>query len=310
MKKLYQSLILLFCTLSAAQALAQQLPLYSMYNTHGFVFNPAMTAWEGDRTAMVSYRHQWSQMDGAPRTATASFRNWFYQQNLGTGVYVLYDRTGPTSQYAMYGTAAYQFIFDDTYTRRRLAVGMSLSLNQYRLKSSQLVLHDAIDNLVINSDNGKMMPDAGLGIFYTDDKYYGGISVPQVLGLNVKIRGNNGDISNLRRVAHIYSVLGAKFPVGQEESTIEPSIWLRYAPTSPVNVAFNARYHHNNQVHLGVGYSTDNTVLLEAGFTLNEKFTIGYAYSTQFSTLQSSLGTTHEIQLAYRLLSEEEYLGN
>lgn len=287
----------------------QQLPIYSLYRLNGHVINPGMTGWDNYMAASGTYRHQWTEMDGAPVTFTANFRTDFNEEKMGVGAQFIHDKAGPLSMTGVSAQYAYILNLDqmNPSQRRRIGIGISFDLFQYRLIGEELILHDPVDALVIRNTSGKILPNAGFGVFYHDEKYYGGISAQQLIPLDVRIEGLLSQNSNVRRAIHLNANAGAKFPVGQGESYVEPSMWLRYTPNAPFNGLFMAHYHHENFLSGGIGISTDRTLSLDISVKIKEIIQIGYAFSTQFSTLQSQLGTSHEIMLTYLIRKNDEY---
>jgi type IX secretion system PorP/SprF family membrane protein len=279
---------------------AQQLSLYSQYLQNGFVLNPAMTGWDDRMAVHATYRHQWTNMPGAPMTGTAAFTDYEPYYQMGFGGYLLFDDAGPITSIGVNGLYSYHINLSSWTKSRHLSIGVSLSLSQYRLRGDQLILHDQVDPLVFDNTGSRLAPDAGLGVFYYTNKFYAGISVPQVLGLNLRLNGNDGR-SNLRRIPHLYGVVGTKAYVSTRGDYFEPTLWLKYTPTSPPHALLNVRYNWDDSFMIGAGYQTDNSVILEAGFNYRDKFQIGYAFSRQFSTLSGQLGSSHELMLSYTL---------
>ena len=69
--KKYSLLSLLIFSLSSGYA--QQTIQFSQYVFNGLAVNPAYAGYKEDWTANFSFRSQWVGIEGAPRTATASF---------------------------------------------------------------------------------------------------------------------------------------------------------------------------------------------------------------------------------------------
>ncbi len=59
--------------LSAADARAQQHPMYSQYMFNMLNINPAYAGSRGVITATALYRNQWVGIDGAPQTTSVGF---------------------------------------------------------------------------------------------------------------------------------------------------------------------------------------------------------------------------------------------
>lgn len=291
----------------AVEMQAQQLPLYSQYRLNGFVINPAMTGIDHRLQASASYRKQWQQMPGGPVTASASYRSYLEEQNMGIGGYFLYDKTGPTSQIGVTGTYAYIIDFE-RFEVKRLAIGINAGVYQYRLRGSELITDEPDDVAVFTNNVSRFIPDAGAGVTYYTDKFYVGASVPQAISMNVRFEGVDG-LSEIRRIAHFYMMGGVNLKFGVDnEFTFKPAVWAKYGIHSPVNVDLNLALLYKDLVSFGIGYNTSKTITAELGFEIAERARLYYDFGFHFSPLHSYLGFNHEVTLTYTIDGPEFYI--
>ncbi len=298
---------------------AQQLSLFTQYRENLTIINPAAVSSNylayGDNLSFgASYRSQWEGFENAPTTATLR-GDFLYETgstfNLIAGGYLINDQTGPTGFTGLYGRAG-GVISDDPYYGG-IAVGLTFGMVQYRVNTSEIVLRDGGD-AVAGDDQNQFFPDVGLGIFayqqisggiFDDDYIYGGISVPQVIGLDLTFQSENGEYFT-QRVQHFYGVLGM-YKFFRDGSFLEPSVWVKYAQNVPVNVDINLRYQIQNSFWIGLGGSTGQSFHAEVGFLMGENlgfdnnFRIGYGYDYSFSSFGPSVGGSHEINISYSL---------
>lgn len=299
------------------------MPLFSDFAHNTGVINPAMTGWDGTMSLTAGYRHQWTGMKGAPRTATLNFRHLFEEQNMGAGLYFMHDQTGPTSFTGANFMYAYHLRMksekEGESQRNRLAIGLSLSAIQYRLRSAQLQVNDTDDDLISGNNQSKVLPDAGLGLFYYNDFFYVGFSIPQMISMKVQFEGQNG-LSNMRRVAHIYTNAGARIvlnpnksgtrssaadtteegkPRRRVEHLLLPTLWLKYAPSSPVNASLNVKYMWNRMFGAGIGFTSDGSFVADFDVNLFKQFRLSYAFSVGINGLARFLGSNHEVMFTY-----------
>jgi len=308
---------LLFCLLLAATGLsAQQLSLFTQYRENTTLINPA--AVESDFLAYgqnisfgASYRAQWVGLDNAPTTQTV--RGTYLATGMSgvalqAGGHIINDQTGPTGFTGFYGRIAGVLTDDPEYGG--FSVGLSAGFVQYRIRASDLDLRDEGD--VIGSvDQSQMNPDVGVGVFFykaiggrfVDNYIYGGISVPQVLGLDLTFKDEQNDFTT-QRVRHFYGLLGF-YKFFDNGSFLEPSVWVKYVPNAPTNVDVNLRYQLPVALWIGAGGSSAGTVHLETGFVLGENVgfdnfvRLGYGYDYSFSSFGPSAGSTHELNVAF-----------
>ena len=310
-------LLLFFAICFAGSKLnAQQMPLLSEYMHNPASINPAMTGWEDLTAITASYRHQWTGMQGNPITFMLNFRHFDEKRNMAFGGGLMHDQTGPTSFTGLNLQYAYHLKFGSEKKgedkRHRLSIGLSLSGNQYRLEGSKLKYNDTNDPLIVGNDEYRILPDAGLGLFYYNDLYYLGVSVPQLISMNVRFETDNA-LSNIQRIAHFYINAGVKIDLRNKKKQgygkkslkekskhmLIPSIWFRYAPSSPFNFYANIRYVWNQMLSFGFGGSTDGTIAFDVNVHIQKRFRVGYAFSLPVNGLSQYLGSNHELMLTY-----------
>jgi type IX secretion system PorP/SprF family membrane protein len=303
----------------AGQSFSQQLSLFSQYRENQSIINPASPgssylAYGQNMSFGASYRVQWQGFENAPTTANLR-ADYLYTEGspvsiLGGG-YVLNDQTGPTGLTGLYGRIG-GLLSDDPYYGG-ISLGLSFGMVQYRVNASEIRLRQGGD-ILSGDDQNKLFPDVGVGAYaykmldggaFDGDYVYGGLSVPQVFGLDLQFEDGDGDFQTTR-VQHIYGMLGfVKFL--RNEGFLEPSVWLKAAPNVPVNVDFNLRYQMAQNFWIGAGGATSSTMHVETGFLLGENLgfdntlRIGYGFDYSFSDFGPYTGGSHEINITYSL---------
>lgn len=298
---------------------AQQIPLFTQYRQNLGILNPAAVGSDylisnHHLSFGASYRNQWVGFEATPVTQT--IRGEYLYDGAGSfgllvGGYLLNDQTGPTGFTGAYGRIAGILTDDPEYGG--LSIGLTAGVVQYRVNGSELFVRDPGDILSME-DQSQIFPDVGFGVFYyktieggrlDDDIFYGGISVPQVFGLNLDFKNEDGDFST-QRIQHFYGLLGL-YHFFDNDGYLEPSAWIKYAPNVPVNVDFNLRYQFPSNMWLGTGLSIAGTYHLETGFTFGENLgwdsilKIGYGFDYSFNTFGPDVGSTHEINISFSM---------
>src|SRR5688572_90326 len=105
MKKITAILIVCFIT---STVLAQQDPLYSQYINNPFVLNPAYAGMTNNLNTSVSYREQWTGLEGNPTTLNANGDVSLSGNRMGAGLMIVSDKIGSTSVNEFYGSYAYR----------------------------------------------------------------------------------------------------------------------------------------------------------------------------------------------------------
>lgn len=292
---------------SATEMQAQQLPIFNEFSENMYVLNPAMTGRDNITAISASYRHQWTGMPEAPRTISLGVRTYAPKLNMGFGGYAWRDQSGPTTFTGGGFSYAYHIKLgsEDGNNKNRLAIGLNVSVMQYQLKGEELTFNTPGDPLQMSVNRSRILPDAGAGICYYNNWLYVGFSVPQMLSMKVRFEGT-GAISNIQRVPHFYLMSGVKIPLGGKKEDLHflsPTIWLKYAHSSPISANLGFRYFWKKTLGVGVGYATDGTVLADVNVNIKNMFRIGYAFSSPVNRIARHLGTIHEMQLSYVIKS-------
>ena len=295
---------------------AQQIPLFTQYREVQGVLNPASINHDfftnrHTKSFGLSYRKQWLDLKNPPTTQILR-GEYFAADRQGvallTGGYLMNDQTGPTGFTGIYGRIGGVITSDAEYSG--LSIGLAAGAVQYRVKTSELKLRDPGD-ILATQDRMQIYPDLSMGIFYyqrlsgtlDEDFFYAGLSVPQVLGLDLTFASADGTFST-KRVQHYYANVGWYHFTG-ESSFIEPSAWIRYVPGAPLSIDFNARYQVGGGFWLGVGSSFRGNVHLETGLIigksmgLDNTFKIGYGFDYSTQSYGVYAGSTHEVNVSY-----------
>ncbi len=271
---------------------AQQTPLFSVYRDQWAVLNPAALSNNyllNHRTMSLSgaWHVQWWNLPSSPRTQALSWELVAEEQNSTFGVHALNDQTGEIGQTGLYGRYAYRISMGKR-TPHALLIGLSAGAVQYRANLAEIEFPDP--GAIPTQNLRSIRPDFGFGLFYHyDDRYYAGLSVPQTLGFLTRFE-QDGNVVAIRRIPHIYAVLGGYWSapwLGNETSFIEPSLWLKYAPNSPLNADLNLRAQVSELVWVGTGVNAGLGV--QAGVALH--FEAGLFFGDQVQLFDGQLKT-------------------
>lgn len=320
--KTIKSLIIVLVLVSIkGELFSQQLPMFTQYREfHGFI-NPATInsdfyVYEYDLSFGASFRNQWSGVDNFTTPQTAFIRGEYiiggsgYKFGLVTGGYLIHDDTDPISNTGLYGRLGVMYS-DDPYWGL-FSVGLTVGAVQYRIKTSNIRLQDYTDEVVFQAQLNQIYPDVGFGMFFHKrfesgffkyDSFYAGLSVPQVFGLNLDYRESDDNLS-LKRNQHFFGLIGF-YKYLNEDSFLEPSIWVKYVSNVPVHIDFSLRYQLSNYFWFGAGMAMNGNMHYEIGFLLgdnigwyNTNIKVGYGYGTFYKNVQI-FGPSHEINFTY-----------
>ena len=287
-------IISLLLLLTALPLSAQQFPIHSHYLFNEILYNPATTGllpfWE----AKATVRRQWVGLEGGPSTYFASGQYGFSKVPTGLGGFVMSDIIGPISRTGISGSASYGI---DLQHRGKLHLGISLGLHRLAL-SSNINPQDLNDATIAAAQQGRWLPDANIGAYYTYKNYFVGLAVPQFLQSGVDLV-QNGITSTYQSTRAYYLHGGRHFEVN-DRFTLTPSMLLRYSNPKLMQAEVSTKATLDGMYWAGVSYRTQDAATILAGITMMDRMQIGYAYDITLSPLRRQSSGSHEFMLGYR----------
>ncbi len=292
--------ILLVCLLSCSwEAYSQQLPLTSEYMFNRITVNPAYVGNKTVLSSSLSYRTMLTGFEGAPVTQYLTVDAPIQSKYMALGLKLMNDKIGVSTQVGISGIYGYYIGLGPG----RLTIAIEGGVTNLREDFSSLVKADPNDNTLQISTESKLFPDAGFGLYYNTDNYYGGISVLNLIQsrLNFSDVTTEG-IAQLNR--HYYLMGGYLFELN-DLFDIEPSFVGKYVKGSKVQADINTNLIFKDLVSTGLAYRSNHTIVFAFRFMFQSKFRVGYAFDLPVSSLSSYYGKSHEISLGYDIKLKE-----
>lgn len=294
--KTHKSILIFFIlhsTFFVQQSFAQQIPIASQYMFNDLVINPAIAGSKEYLVARLTHRNQWSGIKGSPVTQTLSAHLPLEGSSIGVGGFLFNDMLGPFRKTGLEGDFAFHIPMGDA----KLSLGLQLGVFQFHFNPDEVTTTTPDDKVITESSESKIMPDASFGAYFYSEKYFVGISTPQLI--EVKFKLSTSEREKIGRLARHYILYGGyKFEVN-ENFAVEPSLLLRTELIAPLSIDINAKAIFMNAVFVGASYRTNDAIVALIGFKINEKFHFGYSYDITLSDLKSYNKGSHELMVGY-----------
>jgi type IX secretion system PorP/SprF family membrane protein len=308
------------------QSQAQQLPVYSQYMMNAFLVNPAVAGHEGYTAINITAREQWVGIQDAPGTYAISYQTRLLKNSyisrsasirrrkrvmsrsgrVGYGAYAYTDMAGAFNRTGLQGTYTYLIPFD----RSQLSFGVSVVGYQFRINKDKIRTLD-IDPVVLSANRSTLIPDANIGVYYSDKNLYAGISAMQLFQSPIKI-GADKDGPGYRMIRHYYAMAGYRFEVG-EDLLLEPSFLFKSTEKFVSQIDINAKLYIKENYWAGISYRTGgsysiveeslngkgSSVIIMAGLKV-DRYYFGYAGEYNFNALGARSWGSHEIMAAIK----------
>lgn len=273
--------------LSTFYTFGQQDPQYSQYNYNMNVINPAYAGSTGVLSLGVLGRSQWVGIDGAPRTLTLSIHSPV-GKSVGLGMSLVADRIGPVRETNFYGDFSYTIV---TSENSRLAFGIKAGFTSLQVNS--LAANSPNDPLNVPID--RIEPNFGSGVYYYQDKFYAGFSIPNVLKTRY-LEKSGGIVSTASEQMHYFFTSGYVFDI-YDNLKLKPSTMIRGVKGAPLSVDISANLLWEEKFEFGISYRLDESFSGVVGFLLNENMRIGYSYDQNINNFGNYNFGSHEVML-------------
>jgi type IX secretion system PorP/SprF family membrane protein len=185
---------------------AQQEAQYSQYMYNTISVNPAYAGSRNVLSVLALHRSQWIGLEGAPTTSTFSINTPIPETNLGLGISAISDRIGPTEQTTVSGDISYTIRLSEKTNLSFGAKGTAsfFSFDQYKVTPFQA------NDPKWKSLSSNMAPNFGIGMYLHSDKYYLGLSIPNLMESNFY---NDNEIAINSQSRNYYFIGGYVFDV-------------------------------------------------------------------------------------------------
>lgn len=296
--KTYKKIIsALFLSAFCINAQAQQDPMYTHYMYNTLSINPAYAGSRDALTITALHRSQWLNFKGAPMTQTLTLHSPVASKHIGLGLSASNDKIGPTNITSVSGDFAY--IIQVT-KKSKLALGLKGGINILQADLNSLALDDQNDPTFQNNIRNRVSPGFGAGIYYSRERFYAGVSVPNLIETNYSVLDNvNGTSLIGKSHRHYFFIVGAIFNLA-DNLAFKPTGLVKATVGSPVQVDVTASFIIIKRLLLGAMYRTGDSFGILAGFDITGQFHIGYSYDWSYGvrTFNYNQGS-HEVMLRY-----------
>ena len=296
-------LVLLFILFVSVTGYSQQDPQYTQYMYNPLVINPAYAGNRGVTSILLLHRSQWVGLDGAPSTQNLSVHSPIGLGKVGLGFSLVNDVLGPARETYFNTDFSYSI---ETGMEGKLSFGLKGSLNLLDVDFSRTNPFNQNDPFLVNIDN-KLSPNVGVGIFYHDSKFYGGLSAPQLLRTDHFDRSGAQGAQTFvsEEEIHYYALAGYVFDVNRNLK-FKPSTLVKMVAGAPLAVDVNANFILYDKLTLGASYRWSAALSALAAFQVNDGLLIGFAYDRESTDLGNATynNGTYEVFLRFELIKE------
>jgi type IX secretion system PorP/SprF family membrane protein len=204
---------------------------------------------------------------------------------------VVNDNIGLTKQTGAYGSYAYRI---PVSAKGKLAFGLQGGVSFYNERLSAIS-----DNDPLAIDTRLVRPTIGFGLYYNTDRFYAGISVPQLNQTSLDVKNPDSDAKIVR---HYFASAGYVFDLNHALK-LKPNILIKAVEGAPVEFDLNANLLIKEVVWVGLSWRTFDSFDAILQLQVTDQLQVGYAYDfATTSDLSRVNGGSHELMLNYRFV--------
>lgn len=255
-----------------------------MYNMTSI--NPAYAGNRGVPSLAFIWREQWAGLSGAPSTKSITLDVPTKNKKYGLGVQVFDDRYANVIRRT--GMNLFYNVKIPISDRGVLSVGVKGGFyNDLKLLTSVNLGKIASYDMAYASNFNKIIPLMGVGAYYNSDKFYLGVSAPDLILLSqVKNYKTDSSLFQVNEV-HYFMTTGYSFNV-DEDIVVKPSVLLKMASGAPVEADINMGLWYRNTIGIGGSYRTGESILGMIELQLTPQLRFGYSYDMPFRVPNTS----------------------
>ncbi len=309
MKKFFTLvLILIALGVCTESTYAQQDAQYTQYMYNPLSVNAAYAGSRDMLSVIGLYRTQWVGLDGAPKTMNFGLHSPVGKK-VGLGLNITRDEIFISNETFIDAMFSYTL---DVSEKGKLALGLKagghiLDVNSDRAKGA--FQNDALAEINID----KFSPQVGAGAFYYTNKFYLGLSVPNVLQTEhfdeASISNNSNSSAIAKERVNFYMMTGYAFDV-TENLKFKPAILSKLVSGAPLQVDLSANFLIHEKLTLGAAYRWSASLSGLVGFQISDQIMVGFAYDWETTDLQQYNDGSYEVFLRFELFNRNEGLKN
>lgn len=272
---------------------SQQDPMYTHYMFNTLMVNPGYAGSRDALTVTGLHRSQWVDFKGAPIVQSITMHGPLKNKHIGLGFSLLNDKIGPTNKTSAFVDLAYRM---NLTKKSKLALGLSAGVNIFKSNLSSLQLDQPSDLAFQNNSNNRVTPNFGFGAYYSRERFYAGISAPNLLQNSYE--ANESTLVG-KEQRHYFFIMGAVFNI-TENLAFKPTTLIKATPAAPIQADITASFIIMKKLSLGAMYRTGDAFGGLLGLNITDLLYVGYSYDWSYGLQTGRYNQgSHEIVLRY-----------
>ena len=265
-----------------------------MYNT--ISINPAYAGTRNVLSINALHRSQWQGIIGAPKTQTLSI-NSPMSEKTGFGLSIYRDEIGPSIESSFAIDFSYNLPLNNS--NLNFSFGLKGGLHIINVDYSKLNIENPTDSPFQNNLK-KTSPIVGAGGYLYTDKWYIGLSVPNLLSTK---HFRNSSSSKVADNSHFYLTSGYVFDI-TDNLKFKPATLFKITNGAPLILDLSANFLIHQTITLGASYRLNSAVSALVGSQVSKSLFVGYAYDYDTTNIGNYNSGSHEVFLRFEFFTK------
>jgi type IX secretion system PorP/SprF family membrane protein len=285
------ALIIVIFILSLSSTFGQKAMTLSQYMHNRFAIN---SAFAGSREALSlfgSFRKQWAGLPESPQAQYFTGHTPLKNPNMAMGLQVFNEKFAIKNNFG--ATLAYTYRVHITpYTW--MAFSLSGGFASYSINWNDVTLETANDQ-VFGGNESSIGPQAGFGWSIYNDRFFGGISIPEFFTHNFE----ELDGTNFNPEKMDYLVTGGYMLDLSTSISFQPSFMAKINQETGSWADLSGTLIYNNLIWGGITYRTREELIIHTGWNLLPQLRMAYSYDYSLGDIGQFNQGSHEISIQY-----------
>ena len=265
------------------------------FQNREIMVNPAYVGSIADAYTLLSFGAgwQWAGVEGAPKTQELQFQLGL--PSAGVGAWLYHESYGVTDVIQFAGVYGYGFKLSEGHN---ISLGLNLSVltvSEGFVKG----IDDPNDPMFAQGSPRVWGFNSGVGAMYYSDKYYVGLSVPQLLTNSWVEGAETPKIENAFKFNQLQvNIVGGYVLELSDDINLIPNALLQFSGSTSFGYEFMLRGDYKRRVAVGVGYGYDRAIKAELNAFISKEVGVGYRYEQSFGSTYKHLSGSHSLILS------------
>jgi type IX secretion system PorP/SprF family membrane protein len=235
-------------------------PAFSQYLQNGLVINPAYAGSRGALSSFLWYRMQWMGITGSPSMQSISLHTPMKNDKVALGLTAQFMQYGFNKSSSVYASYAYNI----RVWKGKLSFGLKGGADFMKTVFPDKDFLTNPGDPVFADDESYLLPNIGTGVYYYNEKFFAGFSVPSFLSYR---RTGTGTVEAF----HSFSNYDLMFTGG---ALFSISGLLKFKPSFLVDYSFQDT-KKLSRLDISGNFILSDLFWLGASWRTNEKVIVG-----------------------------------